>query len=443
MVHKMASTGLQVDLSHVAKMEKVLTEDMDRLTEEVHTDTGVYCNLDSPPQVSELLFKTLGLKQARPKMTTSGDTESTDNEVLVAIQHDHPVVSKILNYRELSKLRGTYVVPMPKLAVKTKFGVWRMYPNFNTTRVPSGRLSCKKPNLLAMPTRTDRGKEIREGFITDPGWCFLSVDESQIEVRVAAHRSKDPALMSVYENEEDVYSDFATSAFRLKDERYHDAEGWHYPTVSKMDHRNPAKTCVLASIYDVTEMGLQEQMPIVCANCNWVSLAPSNKKYTEHACPRFFPLWTEQKCAGLIAAFYKKYPGLSEMRSEDHRRMLRTGMVWDDWGRLQHVQAVYSIHPWVVNTALREGSNTPIQGTAQGTVKLTSAQVYDDLETAKMWDVVQPQLSIHDELLMCCRDDVADEVGELIKFRFENCVRLRVPIVANIAKASTWGSLPK
>ncbi len=119
-----------------------------------------------------------------------------------------------------------------------------MYPNLNMTRVPSGRLACKEPNLLAMPTRTDRGREIREGFITQPGWSYVSVDESQIEVRVAAHRSADPALMQVYWNEEDVYSDFAISAFRLKDDRKQVDGAWKYPSVNKQDHRNPAKTCV-------------------------------------------------------------------------------------------------------------------------------------------------------------------------------------------------------
>ncbi len=444
MVQHMQGRGLQTDLSHFAKMDVVLTRDMEEITEGIKKMTGYYCNLDSGDQIADLLFKKLGLKQARVKLTKSGDRESTENEVLVAIQHEHPVVPKILNYKELSKLRGTYVRPMPKLARRVAFGKWRMFPQFNTTRIPSGRMSCKEPNLLAMPSRTDRGKEIREGFITDEGWSFLSVDESQIEVRVAAHRSKDPNLIKIYENEEDIYSDFAISAFRLKDERYKGPDGvWKYPHVNKIDHRYPAKTCVLASIYDVTEVGLLDQMPIVCGNCGWISLPVGQKGYSEHSCRKFGPLWSEGKCLDLINAFYMEYSKLMVMRKTDHQRMLRTATVWDDWGRLQHVQAVRSVLDWVVNTALREGSNTPIQGTAQGTVKITMAAVMDDLETNNLLEVCQPLLQIHDELLFECRNDVLEEIGEMVKYRFETCVRLRVPIKAGIATADTWGSLPK
>jgi DNA polymerase I len=441
---EMERTGLQVDLSHFTKMKVTLERDLEEITEKVQVMTGRYINLGSSPQVSELLFKDLGLKQARPKMTNSGDRESTDNEVLVAIQHDHPVVPLILIYRELDKLRGTYVEPIPKLAVRTKFGEWRLYPHFKNTRIPSGRYACADPNLLAMPSRTDRGREVKEGFISKPGWSKVSCDESQIEVRVAAHRSGDPALIQVYEREEDIYSDFAIPAFHLKDERYQDENGkWQYPTVDKQDHRFPSKTCVLASIYDVTEIGLQDQMPVVCNNCGWISLPPSNKKYTDHGCKKFVPRWTENKCLDLINAFYMKYPGLQTMRKKDHRRMLQKAMVWDDWGRIQHIQAVRSVLPWVVTTALREGSNQPVQGTAQGTIKVTQAQLYNDWQQMGMKDVVEWNLQLHDELLWEVRDDVIEEWSAHARYRFENCVRLRVPIKAGTASAPSWGLLEK
>lgn len=445
MIHTMARRGLQVDLSHFARMEQVLIEDMDRLTEDVRTLTGTYCNLDSSPQVSKLLFKTMGLIQARPKMTRSGDRESTENEVLVAIQHDHEVVGLILDYRELSKLKGTYVSPMPRLAQRTAAGHWRLYPNFNTTRVPSGRLSCKAPNLLAMPNRTARGREICQGFITDPGWVFLSVDESQIEPRTVAHRSHDSALMEVYFNQEDIYSDFAIAAFRLPDTRTRDSTSgqWHYPGVDPKRHRFPAKTCTLASIYDVTGMGLLEQMPIVCRVCGREG---SQHRAVEGRtpCPGFSALWTETNCQQLITSFYQRYPGIMSMRKTDHRRAREFGYIWDDWGRLLHVAAVRSVLEWVVSAALREVGNFPIQSTAQGTVKLTMAAVQDDLVAAGMLgEVVWPLLQIHDELLFECREDMAEEVGVHVASRFETCVRFDVPLKAGAATASTWGSLQK
>lgn len=434
MIHAMRQRGLRVDLSHFAKMEKVLIEDMDRITEEVRALTGVYCNLDSGDQVSKLLFKTLGLKQARAKMTKSGDRESAENEVLVAIQHDHPAVAKILVYKELSKLKGTYVTPMPRLAVKVGSGHWRMYPKLGDTRVPSGRLNCKEPNLLAMPNRTERGRQICEGFITDEGWTFVSVDESQIEPRVVAHRSGDTALRNVYFNEEDIYSDFAIRAFKLRDERYQDVDGWHYPGVHKKLHRFPSKTCILAAIYDVTNIGLLEQMPIVCATCG--------KEASDHdATCQFQAHWTETNCQAILTSFYHTYPEVLGMRKRDHQRARQRGYIWDEWGRLLHVAAVRSVLEWVVSAALREVGNFPIQSTAQGTVKLTMAAVHDDM--VSMTEVAHPLLQIHDELLFECRQDVADEVAAHVSWRFETCVELDVPIKASSAQSLTWGSLPK
>lgn len=391
MISSMGRTGLQVDLSHFAKMEKELIRDLEKITEDVHVMTGKYVNLASGDQVAQLLFKDLGLKQARVKMTTSGSRESVEDEVLTAIQHDHPVVPKILEYKEFDKLRGTYVAPMPKLARRTAFGTWRMFPNFRTTRVPSGRLSCTDPNLLAMPTRTKRGKQIREGFITDPGWVYVSVDESQIEPRIGAHRSKDPALLNVYRNNEDIYSDFATAAFRLKDERYRNEKGkWIYPTVDPDDHRRPSKTCVLASIYDVTGAGLLEQMPIICANCGKPTSVEDDDDPI-HDCAKFRSYWHEGNCQDLINAFYMKYPGLLRMRKLDHARLRKHGYLWDMFGRILHGAAKFSVLEWVVSAAMREAANFPLQCLSKDSTVFQEGQGYK-----KLGDLVDQKVTLWD-----------------------------------------------
>lgn len=441
MVLTMMSRGIQIDLGHFAKMEKQLTQDMERVTAEVERITGFYCNLGSGDQVSDLLHKKLGIKQPKIKFTKSGDRESVDYEALVAIQHEHEVVPNILDYKELDKLRGTYVMPMPKLARRVGHGDWRMYPHLGQSRVPSGRYNCKEPNLLAFPTRTQRGRQIREGFITDPGWSYLSVDFSQFEPRAAAHYSGDVNLCRVFENGEDLYSDFAIAAWRLPDKRYRDAEGWHYPGIDKNEHRFPCKTCMLASIYDVTAIGLQEQMPVVCAHC----LKPASADKEDmpvHDCGDFAPLWTEDKCQEVINALYLKYPGLLRDRRHHHGRARQFGYLWDDWGRLHHVAAVRSVHNWVVSAALREAGNFPYQALNAGALKVAMAQIHDELtEAGILGELAWPLLPIHDELLFEVRDDLADDLGVYLKEVFESCVSLRVPVKAEYkAHAQNWGA---
>jgi len=440
MLHAMMTRGIQIDPDHFRRMDGLLTQDMEQMTEEVKQIAGHYINLGSGDQVAQFLFKELGIEQARQKFTKSGKRESVENDVLVAIQHEHEVVSKILNYKEYEKLRGTYARPIPKLAHRGVHGEYRLFPNLKDTRVPSGRFSCDDPNLLAMPNRTKRGRELLNGFITDPGWVILSVDESQIEPRTVAHRSQDARLMSVYHNKEDLYSDFAIGAFKLPDQRYQDEQGkWQYPGVDKKQHRFPSKTCTLASIYRVTNKGLVEQMPVICKHC-----AANASDHNPEVCPHFESQWNEDNCQDIINSFYLRYVGVTPMQRTDDNRARKHTMVWDDWGRFLHVTAVRSVHPWVVSAALREAGNMPIQGFACGTLKLTMAAVMDDLIHEKMYgDVWYPLLPIHDEILSECRADVAEEIGEHLSYRFKTCVELSVPLAAEWAQAETWGAIVK
>lgn len=454
-MNHMMATGMQVDISHFERMDKILTQDMEDLTEKVKSVTGHYTNLGSPEQVSDLLFKKLKLKQLRPKMTSSGDRESTDHEVLVAIQHDHESVPLIIEYKEVEKLRGTYVRPIPKLAKRTALGRWYLYPNLGQTRVPSGRNNCKEPNLLAMPNRTARGRQVCEGFICDDGWVYLSVDVSQLEPRVAAHRSQDPSLLRIYRNNEDIYSDFAIKAFKLQDLRYtcggystpygergnicdnieHTSPNWHYPTVHKKDHRFPAKTCTLASFYRVSAGGLLEQMPVICANCH--------KEATKHDCGKFQSFWTENMCQDLINAFGLTYEKVIEMEMLDDKRVRRHGMTWDMWGRIIHSAAVRSVHTWVVSASLRELGNFPIQSGGRGIVKLGQTEIFDNMLVGNLLEICNPVLDIHDEILTVCREDETEAMGQFMIDIFENCCPLTVPIKAGMAKAQSWGTLPK
>lgn len=447
MIAQMQRTGLQTNLDHFRKMDKILTEDMDMYTEQVRDMTGYYLNLGSGDQVADLLFKKLKLKQARPKMTKSGDRESVEDEVLTAIQHEHPVIGILQNYKEVEKLRGTYVRPMLKLAVRVAPGHWRMFPNFRDTRVPSGRLACSDPNLLAIPARTKRGRQVKEGFEAASGYKLVSVDLSQIEPRVAAHRSKDPNLLKVYREGQDIYSDFATPAFQLEDKRYYDADKrkWIYPTVDAMDHRRPSKTCVLASFYQVTAGGLLEQMPVVCRNCK----VDSSEHY-EKGCKRFAARWSENGCQDLLNTMLLRYDQIPRMWQRDNAVAMRDARAYDMWGRQLHVAAVRSILPWVVAAALREVGNFPMQSGSQGILKIAMAASFDDLleagltlEDDPLGSLIRPVLQVHDELILECRDDLVEDCIAMVQWRCETAVRLDVPLKAGGAYAQNWGTLEK
>lgn len=437
MTHSMMARGLQIDPSHFARMSMLLAQDMERVTEEVKQVAGHYINLGSGDQVAQFLFRELGITQARPKFTPTGKRESVENDVLVAVQHEHPVVSKLLDYKEYEKLKGTYADTIPKLAVKVD-GKSRILPNLKDTRTPSGRFACSGPNLLAMPNRTARGRELLNGFITDPGFTLLSVDLSQIEPRIVAHRSQDERLMAIYENKEDIYSDFAIGAFKLEDKRHQDEQGkWQYPGVDKKRHRFPAKTCILASIYRVTGKGLLEQMPVLCASCGIEAGV-----HQSAVCPKFFPLWNEDNCQGLIDAFYARYPKIAYMQRMDDDRARKHTLTWDSFGRLLHVTAVRSVHPWVVSAALREAGNMPIQSDACGALKITMAAVQDDFVREGLYgDAWWPLLPVHDEILSEVREDLVQDVAEHIVYRFKTCMQLSVPLDAEWGQAPTWGGL--
>lgn len=249
--------------------------------------------------------------------------------------------------------------------------------------------------------------------------CGVVTHNSQIEMRVAAHRSKSKALIEIYQNNQDVYSEFAITAFKLDPTRYKDDTGkWKYPSVHKEDHRFPAKTCILASLYRVTAQGLLSQMPVGKG-------------------------WTEYKVQDLINAFLLKYSEIPIMWRNDDKTAMKYMMVWDMWGRFMHTPGVRSVHPWVVSASLRELANMPIQGGACGIFKIAMAMVHEIWEQAGLSELIHPLLPIHDELLYEVREDMVEEWIQVIGGVFESCVPLEVPIGWSGASANNWGEVEK
>ncbi len=404
MVDSMQSNGLLVDLPHFEALGEVLKSDMERLTEEAKALTGHYTLLSSGDQVADLLFHKLELKVRgkKPKMTDSGKREQVDETALVQLKHLHPVVPVILEFKEVHKLLNTYVEPMPGFVQSDG----RIRPAIRTTRASTGRLSMYDPNLMAIPVRSERGKDVRRGFIAPPGWVFVTVDLSQIEMRIMAHHANCAGLIKVYEDSLDVYSDFAVTAFHLP----------NLAAVDKDAHRTPAKTCMLAVMYDVSPPGLLEAMPVGKG-------------------------WDEQGCKRLIESFYSKYPEVLRARREDHSRARRYGYVWCMFGRIRHIPEVRSAIHTTRQSGMRQAGNQPLQSGAQGVIKLVMAETMDFITRLGLGEVVRPLLQIHDELLFEVHEAVADEWIAMVGGVVERCCELRVPIGWGGGHAPNWGDL--
>lgn len=387
MIDDMQRWGVKVDKAHFNALSAALSKETYRLETEIRKLAGEYVNPNSSVQVGSVLHR-MGVLPAA--------VTSTDEKTLSAYRH--PLIDAVLGYRGLVKLKGTYTDPLP-LAADTAH---RIHTTFKVTRTETGRLSSADPNLQNIPAAGDWGKKIRNGFVAEKGWKLLSIDYSQIELRVAAHVSGDEAMMRAYAEDLDLHTYTASLIY-----------GKPMADIDPKLERYPCKKINFMIFYGAGAMGVRAAMQADGVD------------------------WTEEECEKLRLEWFRAYPGVERWLENTKAFVRRNSYVEDMFGRRRWVPGVRSVHTRIREAALREATNMPIQSGAQGILKTAMGR----LQGLCVALGVRPLLQIHDELIFEVREEEVRRVADLFQPVMEGAVKLNVPVKTDAEVGDRWGDL--
>jgi len=385
----MEISGVKIDVELLRNLSKELDRMLDNLTHDIYNLAGVEFNINSPQQLSEVLFKKLKL----PPIKTTKTGYSTDVEVLEELAKEHPIAERLLEYRQIQKLKSTYVDALPKL-INPQTG--KIHTSFNQTGTATGRLSSSDPNLQNIPIRTEIGREIRKAFIpSQPEWLILSADYSQIELRVMAHLSGDENLISAFKNGLDIHSSTAASVFGVK------------PEDVNYEMRRKAKEVNFGIMYGISPYGLSQRLGIP---------QPEAKK--------------------IIETYFQKFPRVKEYIDKTIEEARRNGYVSTLLGRRRYVPDINSRNRTVREFAERTAINMRIQGTAADLIKLAMVRIYNEMKKHKFKS--RMILQVHDELVFDVAPDEVEVLKEIVIDKMQNALQLDVPLVVDIGIGKNW-----
>ncbi|MBA1335109.1 MAG: DNA polymerase I [Firmicutes bacterium] len=381
--------GIKVDRKALVEYSEKLEDSIHSLTEEVYSLAGEEFNINSTRQLGEVLFNKLGLPPI--KKTKTG--YSTDAEVLEQLKERHPIVEKVLEYRQLVKLKSTYADGLLK-AINERTG--RVHSSFKQTATATGRISSTEPNLQNIPVRLELGREIRRVFVPgDRSFVFVDADYSQIELRVLAHISGDRNLIDAFRENQDIHTQTAAQVFGVA------------PDKVTPSMRSSAKAVNFGIIYGISDYGLSQNLKI----------------------PR-------KKAAEYIHRYFAKYNGVKEYMDGIVREGHEKGMVKTILGRIRYLPELKSGNRNLRSFGERMAMNTPIQGSAADIIKLAMIKVHKGLKEKALESRLI--LQVHDELIIEARRDEVEEVKALLKACMEEAVELRVPLRVDMGIGETW-----
>lgn len=404
MVLDMMRYGIKIDVGHFALLSGVYEKGMREIQQEVNAVAGRNVNLNSPLQVGELLFSmgVIGKRNKRVEATGEWEEgyESTASDVLDKLKPQFPIVMSIQRYRSLSKFKSTYVDALPVYAGRDG----RVRADFSMTRTDTGRLACSKPNLMNQPVRSEEGKAIRKGFVAEDGCVLVSIDLSQIEMRLTAHMSGDVAMVDTFTRNGDVHTETAVQMFRLPPEK-----------IDAKKHRYPAKRTGFGVVYGISNEGLYD----VFVHEDIYDFTPAD-------------------CQGFIDRWFGVHKGVADWIDETRAWARRNGWVEDMFGRKRWVPEAQSAIEKVREAGYRKAINAPIQMGAQGILKeimCVLTPIYQDFNSR--W-TCRPLIQIHDELLFEVREDRVGDVVDVMVPVFENAVKLVVPVLCDVEVGRNW-----
>jgi DNA polymerase-1 len=387
---RMEDAGVKLDCELLAGLSQRLARDCDAKARDIYAKAGVEFNINSPKQLGEVLFNRLNLP--KPLKYGKGRTISTAQDVLEALAAEHEVPRLVLDYRQLSKLKSTYVDALPVLC---RAETSRLHTSFNQVGTATGRLSSNNPNLQNIPIRSELGREIRAAFVAEPGNVLLAADYSQIELRLLAHFSEDPLLVEAYRRGDDIHTLTAAQVFGVP------------PLMIDAEHRRRAKAVNFGIVYGLSPFGLSQQLGI-----------------------------DTKEAKRFIDAYFEKYKGVTAFIEKTVADTRRDGLVKTLFGRVRPIPDILSKNANLRGFAERTAVNTPLQGTAADLIKLVMIRIDRELRERKLRS--RMLLQVHDELVFEVPKDEVDALREMVKREMEQAHALRVPLVVEIGVGPNW-----
>jgi DNA polymerase-1 len=390
---RMEQAGVKIDTAALAKMSTELEREIGSKAKEIHELAGTEFNIGSPKQLGDILFNRMNLP--KPVKYGKGRTISTAVDVLETLAEEHPIARKVLDYRQLTKLKSTYVDTLPAL-INPATG--RLHTTFYQAGTATGRLSSANPNLQNIPIRTELGRGIRAAFIAEPGHVLLTADYSQIELRLLAHFSRDPLLVEAYRRGDDIHTLTASQVFGVP------------PLMVTPEHRRQAKVVNFGIVYGLSAFGLSQQLGI----------EPAEAKL-------------------FIANYFEKYKGVRnfiDKTLEEARRDLKVKTLH---GRIRPIPDINSKNFAQRGFAERTAVNTPLQGTAADLIKVAMIKIDAALQEQKLKS--RMTLQVHDELVFEVPEKEVEIMQALVREKMEKVHDLAVPLLVEMEVGPNWRDL--
>ncbi len=390
---RMERAGIKVDAKMLGELSVVISKEIATLEKQISKMAGGEFNINSPKQLSVVLFEKLELKSKVRK--TGKGALSTAHSELEKLAHEHPIIELILKYRELQKLKTTYIEPFPALLDSTG----RVHTTYNQIGAATGRLSSQDPNLQNIPTKTEVGQEFRKAFVAERGCQLVSLDYSQLELRIAAHLSGDPAMSDAFKRGEDIHTRTASRVFGVE------------PSAVTKAMRNQAKVLNFGIIYGMGVQGFQRAVKV-----------------------------SRDEARDFIDKYEKEFSVLIKYMEGLKAFARKNGYVETLFGRRRPTPDILSSMPMLRASAERMAINMPIQGTEADLLKIAMIDVQKHLDD-KYGDDVRMLLQVHDELLFEVKRDIVEPVSKEIKHLMESAHKFNVPIVVDAKSGDNWSEM--
>ncbi len=386
----MEYTGVKVDVGTLQQNSDTMNAEIAAIEQQIYEYAGETFNIGSPKQLGEILFEKMALvKNAR---LTKSKQYQTGEEVLKKMAYKHPIVSLILEWRKLSKLKSTYIDALPQL-INPKTG--RIHSTFTQTITATGRLSSLNPNLQNIPVRTERGRDIRKAFVPSEGNVLMAADYSQIELRIVAHVCQDERMIETFRQNEDIHATMAAHIYGVEKEEV------------TADMRRAAKTVNFGILYGISAFGLADRLQI-----------------------------PQSEAKQLIMDYFKSFPKISDYLNDTLEFAREHGYVETLMGRRRNIRDINAKNGILRAAAERNAINAPIQGTAADLIKIAMIRIHEEMTKRNMRSKMI--LQVHDELVFDTCPDELEVLTELVRERMSGAMQLSVPLDVNINSGQNW-----